>query len=125
MYGDRTAVLDSLGRSQNGIHRQDQFIDTVLVADRTVVVEIVNRLTNPLLVQILTTAPTERLIRADNLLLYKMVRSGVFRQLQYPRVITARLLVHCRILITTRSSQRICFLLTIILVGPVEGVRTD
>ena len=125
MYGNRTTVLDGLGRSQYRLNRQDQFIDTVLVADRTVVVEIVNRLTNPLLVQILTTAPTERLIRADNLLLYKMVRSGVFRQLQYPRVITTRLLIYRRILITTRSSQRICFLLTIILVGPVEGVRTD
>ena len=43
---------------------------------------------------VLTTAPTERLIRADCLLLYEMIRSGVFRQLQYPRVITARLLVH-------------------------------
>ena len=104
MDRDRTAVLDSLGRSQYRLNRQDQFIDTVLVADRTVVVEIVNRLTNPLLVQILTTAPTERLIRADSLLLYKMVRSGVFRQLQYPRVITTRLLVYRRVLIVTRSS---------------------
>ena len=84
-----------------------------------------SRLTDSLLVQVLTTAPTERLIRADCLLLYEMIRSGVFRQLQYPRVITARLLVHRRMLITTRSSQRICLLLAVILVGPVEGVRTD
>ena len=125
MDRDGTAVLDSLSRSQNRIHRQDQFINTVLIALRTIVVEIVYRLTDSLLVQILTTAPTERLIRADSLLLYKMVRSGVFRQLQYPRVITTRLLIYRRVLIVTRSSQRICFLLTIILVGPVEGVRTD
>ena len=116
---DRSTELDRLRRTQNRLHGQDQFIDTVLVGYGTIIIEIVRRLTNELMVQTGASAPIKLLVLTDRLLLNEVVRCLVSGQFQMPGVATAGRRIDGRVLVVTRSGDRIRHLHAVLGVGPV------
>ena len=116
---ERTAELDRLRGTQNRLHGQNQFVDTVLVRYGAVVVEIVRRLANELMVQTGTSAPIKLFILADCLLLNEVIFGLVASQLQVPGVATTGRRINRRVLVVTRSGDRIRLLLAVKRVGPV------
>ena len=124
-----TAERDRANDTRNGVNRQDQLIDTVLIRFRTVLVEIMDRLTYTLSVQFRTTSPIEAFVLANRHVLDEMIRRLILGQYQAVGIVTTRRLVmrcmfvHTCLIDRIRLRLAVQDVLPVVRMGPIQHTR--